>query len=434
MAKGRMAPGLKPGDKFTSETNHDVVLWRISYELYAGPASGLRELIANAVRAVLQAVEAGITAPEDAEIYVGINAEKELVISDNGIGMDEETYSEYVLRLGKSSNKDRSMPGKFGMGIASHATLSSTMFIDSMYVKDGERRTMVSMWRECRMSTDFDPSVSQRTRPGTTIKLMLYDNNTGYEGTRSVQRDVRLSDLYDMLWHIGRHTRVRIVVDVSETGMNPVWAPGGRHTFEPRGIPDAAREWRERGGLDTVVHERGDNWEAAVDFYPATSPVKEAFLAGMPIRTAADCEYQFAVNMEDEDAFEPMPNREDLSAKGSRRLQEILNGITKKHRAGASKIRDYGTYLASEYKAAFLCNPSEGGLTKRLFTDGDGEACSLRDVLLEAGEDHVYLPPARGRAKKMASAVLLGFRDGARREARALARRWGIPTAPVERR
>ena len=114
---------------------HEVIVERISHNIYTSWASGVRELLNNELKACRTAKKKGKT--PRVNIYVNQNDRQLIIHGVDSMGMTPDRFGEVVAWLGRSSNHDRSEAGMFGMGIASYTTLSDSM---KMEIYDDETK------------------------------------------------------------------------------------------------------------------------------------------------------------------------------------------------------------------------------------------------------------------------------------------------------
>lgn len=105
--------------------NEDVIIQRVSNQLYKSSYSAFRELYNNCC----------YHGYIDENTYVKISLDtftRELVIQDfNAKGITEEVFTEILTELGTSSNNDRSKGGKFGLGFNAYPLLSDTIILQT---------------------------------------------------------------------------------------------------------------------------------------------------------------------------------------------------------------------------------------------------------------------------------------------------------------
>ncbi|MCQ2115818.1 MAG: molecular chaperone HtpG [Bacteroidales bacterium] len=166
--------------------------------LYSDHEIFLRELVANAVDAdqKMKALAAsGEFAGELGDLKVKIDLDEAagtLKITDNGIGMTEEEVDKYINQIAFSSAgeflekyKDNigAIIGHFGLGFYSAFMVAKTVTIDTLSWKDGAKAVR---WT-CDGNPEFQMSESDKAERGTTITLLIADDEKEYATKSRIQ-------------------------------------------------------------------------------------------------------------------------------------------------------------------------------------------------------------------------------------------------------
>jgi molecular chaperone HtpG len=160
--------------------------------LYSDHEIFIRELVSNAVDAIqkLKMVShSGDYSGDlgDPEIVITIDKEaKTLAVSDNGIGMTGEEVKKYINQVAFSSaeefvNKykastDQQIIGHFGLGFYSSFMVAKQVEINTLSYQPGSQAVH---W-VCEGSTEFELTDSTRSDRGTTVTLLLQDEEQEY--------------------------------------------------------------------------------------------------------------------------------------------------------------------------------------------------------------------------------------------------------------
>ncbi|UVS70100.1 hypothetical protein [Nitrososphaera viennensis] len=116
----------------------DVVIQRISHDLYANAESGFRELYNNEARACRIARNHYDASPR-IEVTL-VPSERKLVIHGiDSTGMSQEKFLTVYTVLGRSDNFDSTEVGQFGMGRASYTCMSDIMVLETYSRETGEK-------------------------------------------------------------------------------------------------------------------------------------------------------------------------------------------------------------------------------------------------------------------------------------------------------
>ncbi|MBW4580109.1 MAG: molecular chaperone HtpG [Tildeniella nuda ZEHNDER 1965/U140] len=160
--------------------------------LYSDHEIFLRELVSNAVDAIqkLKMVSYSGELPGDLgepEIVITIDkAQKTLAITDTGIGMTADEVKQYINQVAFSSAEsfvekykaagDQQIIGHFGLGFYSSFMVAQRVYIDTLSYKPEAQAVHWS----CDGSTEFEISESTRSDRGTTVTLLLQDEEQEY--------------------------------------------------------------------------------------------------------------------------------------------------------------------------------------------------------------------------------------------------------------
>ena len=111
---------IKEGNTIKVTMDQDVMIQRVSHEIYSNFESGIRELVNNEYRACRQARDKYNAKPR---LEITIDARtKELTIEGiDSLGISVRVFDKVLRRLGVSGNVDGGNEiGQFGMGFASY--------------------------------------------------------------------------------------------------------------------------------------------------------------------------------------------------------------------------------------------------------------------------------------------------------------------------
>ncbi len=160
--------------------------------LYSDHEIFLRELVSNAVDAIQKlkmVAYSGELAGEvgEPEIVITIDkAQKTLSVSDTGIGMTSDEVKQYINQVAFSSAEefvekykaagDQQIIGHFGLGFYSSFMVAQRVYIDTLSYKPDAQPVHWS----CDGSTEFELSASTKSDRGTTVTLLLQDEEQEY--------------------------------------------------------------------------------------------------------------------------------------------------------------------------------------------------------------------------------------------------------------
>lgn len=171
--------------------------------LYSDHEIFLRELISNAVDAIQKlsmVARSGAYSGEVPEPRIDITLDKEaktIAISDNGIGMTADEIKKYINQVAFSSaeefiekyknSADQQIIGHFGLGFYSSFMVAKHVEIETLSYQEGAQAVN---WT-CDGSTEFKIEEGTRTEIGTTVKLILQDEEGEYAESFRVKELVR---------------------------------------------------------------------------------------------------------------------------------------------------------------------------------------------------------------------------------------------------
>ncbi|MFL6417596.1 MAG: molecular chaperone HtpG [Bryobacteraceae bacterium] len=187
------------------QTEVSQLLHLIVHSLYSHPEIFLRELISNSsdaldkLRHLTLTDEAYKSVPFDPRIDLELDEENNtLVISDTGIGMNEEDLishlgtiarsgtKNFLAQLSGDAKKDSNLIGQFGVGFYSAFMVADRVEVTSR--KAGEEKA--SRWISDG-KTGFEIEPTERSVAGTTVLLHLNEEGKQYANSWRLQQIVK---------------------------------------------------------------------------------------------------------------------------------------------------------------------------------------------------------------------------------------------------
>ena len=315
----------------------DVIIQRISHELYSDPQSGIRELLANEIRACHNAMKRHGAKPL---IRVSMDTmTRELVIEGvDSEGIEEDRFLQVLSILGRSDNFDRTQPGKFGMGFASYTCLSDIIFVDT-HARNGDCYSVMG-------------------KGGLGFQILDKPDMDHY-GTRirmTVRKDIKIKDLSTGIQQSLRLHGIDAVLTID----------GNTHDIQKATISNlVSAEGGAKPGHH-VVHLENDNIEVAINFsfhnhQPNDEKIEKTFanLVGMPIKHRLSNMYyrsiaSIAYNIKNEEKFPPMPNRERFSNKVEKQIEAEIDKL----------VTEQLPKVKAQNICEFLANPHSPVITR----------------------------------------------------------------------
>ena len=281
---------------------NDVIIQRISRDLYTGPLSGIRELYANEARACRTAMREHGASPE---IHITINEQtRQLVIhGTDSMGISQERFLEIVSVLGRSDNFDGSESGQFGMGFASYMTLSDVVIVDSYSRETGEKYGIMG-------------------KGGIGFQIMERPSNLDSYGTRITMTMRPDAAKEPIAFHVKGCALLsgiptRIIITDSDGDITDKYVRGSSVRGIARGIVGGVYNNRFEPGHMLYMSDGLMDVAACNNGSYKSGP--KSFIARMPIDYQYNGRYKnvfsyVVVHIKDERRIPPLPTRDGFSA------------------------------------------------------------------------------------------------------------------------
>ncbi len=303
---GKLAEAVGKGGLINVQLEQDVIIQRISHDLYSDPASGLRELYANERRACLLAKKRHGATPRIEVTFDEPN--RGLTIHGiDSLGIEQDVFIQVLSVLGRSNNFDRSMPGQFGMGFASYTCLSDIVIVET-YARNGDRYAVMG---KGGLGFQILPEPKMDSY-GTKIRITLKPGIDYAALDKMLRRCAMLSGVDTILYRSDSEGTVS-------------------HTCKRMTLAESVNEYNGHRGRPIISFE-SDSVSIAALFLRGGYPRVEAHLAGMPINfeyngSFDDCMYSMAINVKSEGRFVPTPDRERFTEDSSKRLSVEIDEL-----------------------------------------------------------------------------------------------------------
>jgi hypothetical protein len=351
----------------------DVVVQRISHDLYAKPESGFRELFNNEVRACRTADKIFGAKPK---IVISIDpTTRDLEIRGiDSTGMSPETFKNVYTVIGRSSNFSGEEIGQFGFGRIAYCTLSDIMILETKYrTPDGETGEYAIMGKN---GVGFNVIPRPSVGPfGTVVKLVLKPEVNIYRLIEYIREACVFS---------GIPTYLNLAADLLDSNVS--WRRETQYqkgctqlnkTYQEKVQEAAAKSLsyhgKERGGkLVKAFHITLEGAELYGEFrvgekeYYENSPTllrigKETRLIGSPIEIGIDLPFSyFILNVLDERKYQPTADRERLREESTKSLEEQLESRVSEEISSYLNVTNLQDFLALDdaTAAVFLSEKS----------------------------------------------------------------------------
>ena len=339
------------GNTIKVKLDSDIIIQRISHDLYKNYESGVRELFQNEARACRIARSKYNAKPK---IYVTLNPDTRSfrIKGIDSLGISEAVFDKVLTVLGKSGNLDGSEVGQFGMGFASYTTLSEVIIVNTWYrekLKSGQEQLYGFMGDR---GVDFKilPKPDMETH-GTEI-IVTY------------KEICKPSQIVDTIVNCARFCGVPVTLDI-QADINDGYGYGSdEESFRTAGVYEIETFKGSQGWLqyqaqqDITTREKRTRWyrEVHIDhedftfdgcititsednqnFTHVTTPENRYInlLAGVPIEMSFDLPdnlTRYVLNIKDERKYRPTADRDRITAEAEDSIQKLFDEeILKSH-------------------------------------------------------------------------------------------------------
>jgi len=324
---------LKEGNTIRVQLDNDVIIQRISHEIYSNYESGVRELINNEYRACRQARKLYNARPK---VHVIVDKDNRTFSIEgvDSLGISVRIFDKVFRKLGVSGNvQGGDEIGMFGMGFASYTTLSEVITVETYAREDNQQFAFLG-----DRGIDFKilPKPDRDTY-GTKITLTYKD---GVIGDRIIDKvkdcarfsnvdttiSVIVSDDSDDVYSVTEE----IECDVYNSCIN--WC---RDQFVSLPNPDAKVSWYKEVHIDNddmeffgiIAFEKNPryNAERLVKYHYGSTTECSLNLVNTPIAMRFDTRIPFAtyyLNIKNERKFMPTADRDRMKDESMVSLQE----------------------------------------------------------------------------------------------------------------
>ncbi len=336
----------------------DVIIQRVSHDLYASPKSGFRELYENEARACRAAKENGSN--PRIEITVSPSNRKLVIHGIDSMGISQQVFIELYRYLGRSDNWSGREVGQYGLGKASYVTLSDTMLLETYSREDGTRYAVVG---KSAKGYSLAPEPKDLDEYGTRLTMILRD-------------DVDIGSLHEYIVECTRFSGIETYLNLEddltdEFGGSKI-RDAGRYRLGPESFDEYLEKQvkKESYYVEKLVRyipikvededfslygayiiKHGYSGDSAVESGRLASDV---FLLGVPVE-ARSIRLPFSgwvLNLLDERKYQPTADRERLQEESESALMEK---VEPKLREALSflNIESINEYLNSDYKELY---------------------------------------------------------------------------------
>jgi len=332
---------LGGGDTISVSLDSDVIIQKLSHEIYSGWKSGLRELYNNEARACrITSKQHPTTNPS---IHITIDPiERQLIIEGkDSQGITVEVFDKSLRVLGVSSNFDSKEIGQMGMGFAGYTMIFEALKLDSYSREDNEKWSVLA-----------DGGINFKVLGNPTM------NEYGTKLSGTYKENINVDEMFEHIKVLSRFSNVQTFVHLTEDTTNHNAGVfvcdnyrGGYHYLmsmraEHLKSEDNYRAKHDRKELFIPITVERDDF----DFYgyvcvfntTYNSIRKETISSDMCITTLigtpieASLSYQFSnlsgyvLNIKDERKYKPTTDRDRLKDESLELIEEEIENEIKR--------------------------------------------------------------------------------------------------------
>ena len=190
---------LGGGDTLSVKLDSDVIIQKLSHDIYSGWKSGLRELYNNEARACRITAKQHLTS--NPTIHITIDPiERQLTIEGlDSQGITVEVFDKSLRVLGVSSNFDSKEIGQMGMGFAGYTMIFEAMKLDS-YARGTNEKWSVLADGGINFKVLGNPIMNKH---GTRLSGTYKDN-------------INVDELFDHIKILSRFSKVKTIIHLTE--------------------------------------------------------------------------------------------------------------------------------------------------------------------------------------------------------------------------
>jgi len=331
---------LKEGNTIRVQLDNDVIIQRISHEIYSNYESGVRELINNEYRACRQARKLYNARPK---VHVIVDKDNRTFSIEgiDSLGISVRIFDKVFRKLGVSGNvQGGDEIGMFGMGFASYTTLSEVITVETYAREDNQQFAFLG-----DRGIDFKilPKPDRDTY-GTKITLTYKDGVIGDKIIDKVKDCARFSNVDTTISVIVSDDSIdsrdtdyyvteEIECDVYNSGIN--WC---RDQFVSLPLSDQKVSWYKEVHIDNddmeffgiIAFEKNPRYnnDKLVNHHYGSVNECSVNLVNTPIEMKFDTHLPFAtyyLNIKNERKFMPTADRDRMKDESMVSLQEEFN-------------------------------------------------------------------------------------------------------------
>ena len=335
----------------------DVIIQRISHDLYSDPKSGFRELYNNEARACRIARKNYPGASPHIVVTVKPSERRLVIRGIDSMGMSQQKFLTVYTVLGRSDNFDSTEVGQFGMGRAAYTCLSDIMVLETYSRETGEKYAVMG---KNGVGYNVLPQPTDLDNYGTRITVTLREN-------------ISIPALVEYIFDVCRFSGVRTTIDLEEEVNNFGDSfHAGQYEVGLESMKEYVAGLRTKNGdeekllLDVEIADdpdfylygeiiaRKSSWEedysrvldkGSAGTYLVSVPI-EGDLGDLPLS-------RWIVNIKDERKYPPTADRERLTDAAIGAIREKVMAALKEKLQPVLKLDSLSDYVRSPYRMLY---------------------------------------------------------------------------------
>jgi hypothetical protein len=345
----------------------DVVIQRISHDLYSDPKSGFRELYNNEARACRIARKNHGARPR-IEVTIAPSSRKLVIHGIDSTGMSQHKFLTVYTVLGRSDNFDSSEVGMFGLGRASYTCLSDIMVLET-YSRDTQEKYAVM--GKNGIGYNVLPQPADLEQYGTRITVTL-------------RSDINIRSLVGYVFEVCRFSGVDTIINLEEDvkGLyDRELVKAGQYRTGLESMKEHVQKSRkgdsyhEHTPLVQVEIDDSDyylygeitarkySWQSAADELGREERVG-VYLLGTPTDAGISLPLSFWIlNVKDERKYPPTADRERLTEAAEKQVREMVMASLREKLSSLLRLESPADYATSQYRMLYLQHDKLDGLS-----------------------------------------------------------------------
>lgn len=345
----------------------DVVIQRISHDLYSDPKSGFRELYNNEARACRIARKRYGARPR-IEVTIAPSSRKLVIHGIESTGMSQKKFLTVYTVLGRSDNFDSTEVGQFGMGRGAYTCLSDIMVLET-YSRETEERYAVM--GKNGIGYNVLPQPADLDSYGTRITVTL-------------RSDINIHNVVEYVFDVCRFSGVDTVINIEEDvkgSYDRELVKAGQYRTGLESMKEHVCKSRANDNYHShtpmvqvevddsdfylygEITARKYSWQSAAEEIGREERVG-VFLLSTPIEASLSLPLSFWVlNVKDERKYPPTADRERLTEAAEKAVRERVMAALREKLASALKLESPADYVASKHRMVYLQHDRLDGLS-----------------------------------------------------------------------